>query len=152
MKLSEAVKSSISNSVLCWLATTDHQQQPNVSPKEIFTDFKEEYIIIANIASPQTVKNIKANPKVCISFIDILVQKGFQLKGIAEIVTKENQDYEEMNKILLKMTGDKFPFASITRIKVQQVKPILAPSYLLFPDTNESDQIENAKKQYGLTT
>ncbi|MAD96143.1 MAG: flavin-nucleotide-binding protein [Flavobacteriaceae bacterium] len=151
MKLSEAVKSSISNSVLCWLATTDNQGQPNVSPKEIFADFRNEYIIIANIASPKTVKNIATNPKVCLSFIDILIQKGYQVKGTAEIIDKENRDFEELNKVLFKMAGDKFPYASITRIQVEQVKPILAPSYLLYPETKESDQIENAKKQYGLT-
>ncbi|MEM6264941.1 MAG: pyridoxamine 5'-phosphate oxidase family protein [Bacteroidota bacterium] len=52
---------SINRSVLCWLATASKEKIPNVSPKEIFTHFGGEKIIIANIASPQTVRNIHEN-------------------------------------------------------------------------------------------
>ena len=80
MKITTEIKKSMDSSVLCWLATVSSEGTPNVSPKEVFTYFKDE-IIIANIASPQTLKNIKENALVCISFIDILIQKGFKLKG-----------------------------------------------------------------------
>ena len=65
----------IDQSVLCWLATADKDGQPNVSPKEIFA-YHNGDILIANIMSPQSVKNIKANPKVAVSFIDLLTQKN----------------------------------------------------------------------------
>ncbi len=89
--LTQEVKKYINSSVLCWLATSSKENISNVSPKEVFTYFGEEAIIIANIASPQTVKNIKENSNVCISFIDVLVQKGLQIKGSAEVVKKGNQ-------------------------------------------------------------
>ena len=47
-------------SVLCWLATVDDHGMPNVSPKEIFCCHGERELLIANIASPQSVRNIKA--------------------------------------------------------------------------------------------
>lgn len=137
-------------SVLCWLATTSRDNTPNVSPKEIFTHYNNDCIIVANIASPQSVKNIKHNPKVCISFLDILVQKGFQVKGKAEILTKSHTHFPDMENLLTQMTQGKFPFATITKISVEQVKPIIAPKYNLYPETTEEEQIASARKAYGL--
>ncbi|MDC6403923.1 MULTISPECIES: pyridoxamine 5'-phosphate oxidase family protein [Maribacter] len=150
MKLSEELKACMAKSVLCWMATASKDNLPNVSPKEIFAAYQEDSIIVANIASPQSVKNIKQNPKVCISFLDILVQKGFQVKGKAEILTKTHTNFPEMEGILTKMTQGKFPFWTITRITVEQVKPIIAPRYLLYPETTEQEQIASARKSYGL--
>ena len=149
--LTTEVKKYIGQSILCWLATVSKNGQPNVSPKEIFTHFDESHIIIANIASPKTLKNVRTNPKICVSFIDILVQKGFQIKGEAIIIEKSHPEFEVLAKPLLEMTGDKFPFNSIFKIKVEMIKPILAPSYLLYPkETTEKAQIESAKKAYNL--
>jgi len=93
MKLTEEIIESIDTSILCWLATISSENIPNVSPKEIFTHYGDDIIIVANIASPQTVQNIKINENVCISFIDILVQKGFQIKGKAEIIKKPHSQF-----------------------------------------------------------
>jgi len=151
MKLTTEAKHYLDQSVLCWLATSSDDGSPNVSPKEIFTYFDEDEIIVANIASPQTVQNIHANPKVCLSCLDILVQKGVQLKGTARILTGKNEGYAERTEKLETMTGGKFPFSSITSIRVESHKQILAPSYIFFPkQTTEASQIEGAKKQYGL--
>ena len=151
MKLTKEIKEYIDRSVLCWLATVSADHVPNVSPKEIFNYDGMDNIIIANIASPQTVRNIKQNSNVCVSFIDILIQKGFQIKGQAEIIGKTNSEFSEMKKILTNMTDGKFPFTTITKITVSQVKPIVAPKYILYPETTEKEQIENAKKTYGIS-
>ncbi|WP_424000753.1 pyridoxamine 5'-phosphate oxidase family protein [Maribacter sp. IgM3_T14_3] len=148
VQLTKEIKAAIDDSVLCWLATSSADNIPNVSPKEIFCFF-EDHIIIANIASPQTVKNIRENKNVCISFIDILKQKGFQLKGIAEIIENSSKDFSRMEKVLLHLTEGKFPFATITKITITSSKPIIAPKYLLYPNTTEQEQIESAKKSYG---
>lgn len=150
MELNKEIKASIEKSVLCWLATSSAQNVPNVSPKEIFNHYGTDQIIIANIASPQTVRNIKENENVCVSFIDILVQKGFQLKGKAKIIGKTDAGFFEMKKILTKMTGGNFPFATITKITVELVKPIIAPKYILYPETTEMEQIKSAKEAYGI--
>ena len=148
--LTKEIEAAIDDSVLCWLATSSANNMPNVSPKEIFCYFEDDTIIVANIASPQTVKNIRANKNVCISFIDILKQKGFQLKGAAEIIEKSATDFSKMEKMLLHLTEGKFPFATITKITITSSKPIIAPKYLLYPNTTEEQQIESAKKSYGL--
>ncbi len=150
MYISESIKTYLDKSVLCWLATSSKDNIPNVSPKEVFLHYKNDIIIVANIASPQTVKNIKDNQNVCISFVDVLVQKGYQLKGNATIITKTDAEFMALSSKLLKITEGKFPFSSITKIDVTSAKPIIAPKYVLYPDTTEADQIESARASYGL--
>jgi len=150
MKLTNQIKEYIDRSVLCWLATASSENIPNVSPKEIFNYYREEKIIIANIASPQTVLNIKLNENVCVSFIDVFIQKGFQVKGKAKIIKKTDSEFLKMKEILTEMTEGKTPFSTITEITIEKVKPIIAPKYILFPETTEKEQIESAKELYGV--
>lgn len=81
--LTPEIKSVAQRSVLCWLATADKNGLPNVSPKEVFALVDDEHMVIANIALPQSAKNIQVNENVCVSFIDVFVQKGFKVIGVA---------------------------------------------------------------------
>ena len=62
---------------------------------------------------------------------------------------KEDADFGELAAPLEVMTGGKFPFATLTLITVEQVKPIIAPRYLFYPETTEEVQIATARRQYG---
>mgnify|MGYP000158759077 CR=1 FL=1 len=145
----EEIKQYLDQSVLCWLATASIDQMPNVSPKEIFSFYQDQYILIANIASPQTVQNIEQNPNVCVSFIDIFVQKGYQLKGTARIISSSDTEFKTLEPSLLKLTKGQFPFSSITKIKIKSSKKVIAPRYLLYPNTTEEDQIKRAQQTYN---
>jgi predicted pyridoxine 5'-phosphate oxidase superfamily flavin-nucleotide-binding protein len=65
--LSAEVAHWTGRSVLCWLASVDAAGQPSVAPKEIYAVFDETHIVIAHIASPQSVANIAHSPRVCVS-------------------------------------------------------------------------------------
>ena len=54
-----------------------------------------------------------------------------------------------MESELLKITEGKFPFVSIIQVAITSAKAIIAPKYLLYKETTESEQIESAKKAYG---
>lgn len=55
-----------------------------------------------------------------------------------------------MENLLLKMTAGKFPFKTITEITILKTKKIIAPKYILYPETKEEEQIKSAKKTYNL--
>ena len=138
-------------SMLCWLATVDAQGQPNVSPKEIFAFHGSEHLLIANIASPSSVRNILANPRVCVSFLDIFVQKGFKVSGTARNVRRQDMDYEKWVTPLTAMAGPRFPIRSVIVIRATQCEPIFAPSYQFYPDeTTEQSQAASAMRAYGV--
>ena len=149
--LTDAVRQAASRSVLCWLATVDAQGQPNVSPKEVWAIADDRHVVVANIASPVTVRNIAQQPQVCLSFVDVLVQKGFKLTGTARELLPAEADYAAWAAPLLAMAGDRIPVRSVLLITVQTVQPIVAPSYWLLPETTtEASQTEAARRSYGL--
>ncbi|MEQ9308751.1 MAG: pyridoxamine 5'-phosphate oxidase family protein [Balneolaceae bacterium] len=146
--LTTEIKEYIDKSVLCWLATSSADNQPNVSPKEVFTWFDVMTLIIANIASPGSASNILENSKVAVSFVDVFVQKGFQLKGECKLVERSHSDFNKLSEPLEKITNGVYPFDSIFKITVEEVKEIKAPGYFVFPDKTKEEMIEEALKTY----
>jgi len=148
--LSSEIKASIQDSVLCWLATANSAGEPNVSPKELFVSYGDNQLLIANIASPISVSNVEANSSVCVSFINIFKQKGYKLKGTARIISSTDNEYKTRIEELRKLGGEGFPIKSVIEVTVVSAKPIIAPSYWLFPETTEQSQIEQAMRSYGV--
>jgi predicted pyridoxine 5'-phosphate oxidase superfamily flavin-nucleotide-binding protein len=149
--LTPDIVDSASRSVLCWLATVDASGQPNVSPKEIFAISDGLHLVIANIASPTSVRNIDANALVCVSFIDVFVQKGFKVMGTARSIPRDDPAYAKWARPLLAKAGPRFPIHSVIVVQAQTVEPIVAPSYRLYPDTTtEQSQVEAALRAYGV--
>lgn len=150
MKLDANVCRVVDESVLCWLATSSADGQPSVSPKEVFAVFKNDSIIIANIASPNSARNSIENPKACVSFVNVFTQRGYQIKGAVHYLRKSNDEFAEVERVLLEITQGKYPFKSAFRVIAEEVSEILAPRYRLFPETTEQDQIESAMIRYGV--
>ena len=148
--LTTKVKRSLEQSVLCWLATVSADGTPNVSPKEIFLAEGDTHVLIAHIASSGSVQNIRKNPNVCISFIDVFVQKGYKLKGHATLILESNSDFAERVGPLKKKAGDAFRIRAIIAVEVHEVQPILAPSYRFYPQTTEQTQTAKAYVSYGV--
>ncbi len=148
--LDDDVRTLIDESVLCWLATCSAAGQPSVSPKEVFAPLGDDAIVIANIASPGSARNIRENPRACISFVNIFTQKGYQVAGQAAYLKQTDPGYAEAESILLKITLGDYPFRTIFRVTAERVAPIIAPRYKLFPETTEHDQIDSAMRTYGV--
>lgn len=149
--LTEAVRASAQRSVLCWLATVDAEGQPNVSPKEVWAIADDQHVVVAHIASPVSARNIAQQPQVCLSFVDVFVQKGFKLKGMAHEVRADESDFSRWAEPLLAMAGQRFVIQSVLVIRVTAVAPIVAPSYLFYADeTTEAQQVAAAMRTYGV--
>jgi len=150
MEMTDAMWAELDRSVLCWLATASADGTPNVSPKEIFAVFGQDAIVIADIASPVSVRNIRANPKVCVSFIDIFRQRGFKVSGTARIIAPAEEGFGRYGAELIDKAGPDFPIRHVILVSVQHIARIKAPSYLLFPDRSEGERMGEAYRTYGV--
>ena len=149
--LSDDVLEAASRSVLCWLATVGPDGQPNVSPKEIWAPFDPAHLVVANIASPTTVRNLRHSSAVCLSFVDVLVQKGFKVIGEAENVERGHPSFQRWAAALLAQAEPRFRVHSVIVVRARSVEPIVAPSYRLHPaETTEASQVAAARRRYGL--
>jgi hypothetical protein len=149
--LTADVRSAAERAVLCWLATADADGQPNVTPKELFAAFDDRHLVIANIASPRSAANLAVNPRVCVSFVDVFVQKGFKVVGVASDVPPDAPAFEGWVAPLREIAGDRYPIRSLFVVRATEVEAIVAPSYWLFPgETTEASQERAALRAYGV--
>ena len=149
--LTDAVREAARRSVLCWLATVDAEGQPNVSPKEVWAIADEQHVVVAHIASPISARDIAQHPQVCLSFVDVFVQKGFKLVGRAREVRAVDPEFFAWAAPLSAIVGQRFAIHSVLVIQVQSVAAIVAPSYRFYPqETTEASQVASALQQYGM--
>ena len=149
--LTDAIRETARRSVLCWLATVDAEGQPNVSPKEVWAIADDQHVVVAHIASPISARNIAQHPQVCLSFVDVFVQKGFKLIGTAREVRATDAEFPDWAAPLLAMAGQRFTIQSVLLVHVQSVAAIVAPSYRFYPDdTTEASQVASAMRAYNV--
>ena len=149
--LTQTVRETARRSVLCWLATVDADGQPNVSPKEVWAIADDQHVVVAHIASPVSARNIAKQPQVCLSFVDVFVQKGYKLLGLAREVRANDPKFFEWVAPLQAMVGQRFVIQSVLVIRVTSVVTIVAPSYRFYPyETTEVSQVASAMRTYGV--
>ncbi|SLN47045.1 pyridoxamine 5'-phosphate oxidase family protein [Oceanibacterium hippocampi] len=150
MPMNEAMRSEMDRAVLCWLATVSADGLPNVSPKEIFATLDGNSLVIADIASPASVRNARANPKVCVAMVDVFRQRGFKITGTARIIGPGEADFATLGRDLLAKAGDAFPIRHVILVHIARISRIWAPSYSLFPGRSEEARMQAAYRTYGV--
>ena len=148
MLITDKVAESIESSVLCWLATVSADGTPNVSPKEAFLHDGDGRILIAHIASPQTLRNIEYNARVCVSFVNVFTQKGHKVKGTATISRESDTDNQRQWSLLADLVGNQFKILAVIAVRPTEIDEIIAPSYRVFPNTTIEDMIQQSLKAY----
>lgn len=144
------MKEEAEASVLCWFATVSPQGVPNVSPKEVFSLVEEQNLVVADIASPNTVRNLRTNNAACVSFIDVFRQTGYKLVGQAAVVAPRDDRFEALSAPLLEITKGQFEIRHVLHLTVETVSPILAPGFRIHPDISLSDRMASVMKVYGV--
>ncbi len=132
MKFNKRCLESIDESVLCWLATISADGVPNVTPKQIFTHH-DDTLLIAHIASANTVANIQANPNVCVSMVEVFAKRGFKYVGTAEYFDAESAEYQELAPKLTEIAGPDFPVLGVIQVRIDVIEAIMSPSWRIFP-------------------
>ena len=147
--INDRVKAEINQAVLCWLATIDQDGFPSVTPKQVWGCFDGNTLVVADIASPGSVSNIRRNAAACVSFLDVFRQKGFKLTGNARVVAPNEPDFDVLAANLIAEAGERFQVRNVIALTVDSVKPIIAPSYGLY-QASEAEMLEDSYQTYGV--
>ena len=147
--LDDIVRYEIDRAVLCWLATVSANGMPNVSPKELWRMHDRATVIIADIASGGSVRNLRTNPACCVSFVDVFRQKGFKLVGTAHVIGRKDAGFKDTSAPLRAIAGNKFFVRNVIAMTVEHVAPIVAPSYALHK-ASEEEMMANAFQTYSV--
>ncbi|MBJ3786963.1 pyridoxamine 5'-phosphate oxidase family protein [Devosia sediminis] len=150
MKINQAFREDAGRAVLCWLATVSADGQPNVTPKELFAIHDDETLLIADILSTNSVRNIRGNPKVCVSFVDVFAQRGFKVEGMARVVAPDEPDFSQFGAPLVTLAGEAFPVRHAIVVSIARISRIWAPSYSLVPERTDAERQAEAYRSYGV--
>ncbi|MGH6916549.1 MAG: pyridoxamine 5'-phosphate oxidase family protein [Geminicoccaceae bacterium] len=125
--LTPDMKRIIEEQRLGFVATAAADGTPNVSPKGTFVVLDDETIGFGEIRSPGTVRNLRANPRVEVNFVDPFVRKGYRFAGTATVVERGNGAFDAL---LGHFRGALAPrMRAIVTIRVTKALPLTSPVY-----------------------
>src|SRR5437764_9114741 len=86
--LTNDMKRIVGEQRLGYVATVCSDGTPNLSPKGTTTVWDDDHLVFADIRSPGTVENLRFNPSVEISMVDIFRRKGYRFKGNGSVYSQ----------------------------------------------------------------
>ncbi len=117
-------------SQLGFVATVCPDGTPNLSPKGTTAVWDDNHLVFADIHSPGTVANLRANPSVEINVVDQLVRKGYRFKGTATVHT-DGPEFER-GVAFYEARGTvraRERIRSIVIVAVERALPVTSPAY-----------------------
>jgi hypothetical protein len=112
---------------LGFIATVCPDGTPNLSPKGTTTVWDDDHLVFANVRSPGTVANLRANPAIEINVVDPILRKGYRFKGTATIVS--DGPLFDRGVALYRSLDVSSPISDIVLIEVGRALPIDSPAY-----------------------
>jgi hypothetical protein len=125
--LTDEMQRLVETQQLGFIATVCPNGTPNLSPKGTTAVLDDDHLVFADIHSPRTVANLRANPAIEINVVDVLTRKGFRFKGAARIV----EDGPEFGALLefYRRRGSTSHKRCFVVVKVTKAAPLISPAY-----------------------
>lgn len=125
--LTPDMKRLIAEQRLGFVATASLDGMPNVSPKGTFAVLDDRTIAFGEIRSPGTIRNLKANPRIEVNFVDVFVRKGYRFAGTATVVERGEPDFDTLLPHLRSSLAHRI--RAIVTISVTRALPLTSPAY-----------------------
>jgi uncharacterized protein len=125
--LTPDMKRIIKEQRLGFVATASLEGTPNVSPKGTFAVLDDRTIAFGEIRSPGTIRNLKANPRIEVNFVDAFVRKGYRFAGMATVVKRGEPAFDTLLPNLRSALADRI--RAIVTIAVTKALPLTSPAY-----------------------
>ena len=137
--LTDDMKRLVEEQQLGFIATVCADGTPNLSPKGTTAVWDDDHLIFADIRSPGTIANLRANPRVEINVVDPLVRKGYRFKGTARVFG-DGPEYEAA-LAFYRQRGSSSAKAHIVLVKVEHAGELVSPAY----DSGQTEAVVTAK-------
>ena len=142
--LTTDMKAVLNAQRLCYAATISPDGKPSVSPKGIRI-FDDAHLFLCDMTSPNTVKNLRANPFIELNVVDIFSRRGYRFSGEASIHTDDA--LYETAKQRVHDEGIPFKINSIILVKLLKASELISPHYDFVHDEWEIRKIYKARRE-----
>src|SRR4051794_21356688 len=126
--LTADMRDVIQRAILSFVATVNEDGSPNLSPKASLVA-RNDTLFFADIASPQTIKNVHRNPEIAINVVDVFARRGYRFNGTASVLPVGDPDREFVAERVRQTNGSDYPVNHVVRIDVREALPLLSPAY-----------------------
>ena len=137
--LTPDMKRIVEEQRLGFVATAAPDGTPNVSPKGTFVVLDDETLAFGEIRSPGTIRNLRANPRVEVNFVDPFVRKGYRFAGTAAVVERGNSAFDTLLGRFRSALAPRM--RAIVTITVTKALPLTSPAY---DDGNTEPELRRA--------
>ncbi len=148
-KINQDVRDIVESAKLCFAATICPDGSPSLSPKGSLRVWDDEHVVFMDIDSPNTIANLRRDPRMEINVIDFIKRRGYRLKGAATICEPGTEEYESVREWLLGLHGPAYPANRAVKLHVDRALPVLSPAYT-FGKGNEQDIAQGWANIYRL--
>ena len=117
-----------------FIATVCPDGTPNLSPKGTTAVWDDDHLVFADLASPNTMENLRHNPVLELNVVDVYSRKGYRFKGMVSIVEKSEVLFDEICRAF--DTGTRgvhqvqLPARAYVLLKVERALPLVSPAYV----------------------
>ena len=148
--ITDDMRRVIESTRLAFVATVNPDGTPNLSPKSSLAVLDENRIGFADIASPNTVRNLKANPAIEVNAIDIFMRRGYRFRGTATLEPPGSETFAKIAEPFWAQNGRDFPIHGVVDIAVEKALPVLSPAYTFIDGVTEDALREAYYEKYGV--
>ena len=148
--ITDDMRRVIESTRLAFVATVNADGTPNLSPKSSLAVLDENRIGFADIASPNTVRNLKANPAIEVNAIDIFMRRGYRFRGTATLEPPGSETFARIAEPFWAQNGRDFPIHGVVAIAVEKALPVLSPAYTFIEGVTEDALREAYYGKYGV--
>jgi uncharacterized protein len=124
---SARMKKLVDEQSLCFAATVSPDGSPNLSPKGTVFVWSDSDLAFFDLASPQTVENLKRDARMELNVVDQRTRTGFRFKGTARVTTSLSDLLEARSRY----PGDPPSEARIRAlvvVEVTEARPLISPA------------------------
>ena len=127
--LTDVMKRIIKENTIGMVATVTPDGAPAVSPKATMVILDDTHIAFSDIRSPQTARNIKANPAVELNFIDVFRRQACRVKGTAVYYAKGEDGFNALSHHFTPWDYLADRIRGYVVVEVTRAQHILSPAY-----------------------
>ena len=148
--ITDDMRRVIESTRLAFVATVNADGTPNLSPKSSLGVIDDDRIAFADIASPNTVRNLRANPAIEVNAIDIFMRRGYRFRGTATLEPPGSAVYAQIAEPFWAENGRDFPIHAVVNIAVEKALPVLSPAYTFIDGMTEEALRAAYYAKYGV--
>lgn len=121
----QSLKDAVTEAKIFMLATADKNGNPNSVPMGMAKILSDDEFMLYDFYMNKTKNNIKANPRVAVSFLSTKRRAGYQLKGNASI-EPSGKNFDEAKRWLTDTRHSKADILkAVVVIKVDEIYSII---------------------------